>query len=83
MDIDVQVDLEIACGTVNVVRLEQALLNAEFREHPTGVAAATPPPREHPTGVGARTTRPGLPGRPREHPTAGDEHPTGELPDRG
>jgi hypothetical protein len=30
MDIDVQVDLEIACGTVNVVRLEQALLNAEF-----------------------------------------------------
>jgi hypothetical protein len=26
----VQVDLEIACGTVNVVRLEQALQNAEF-----------------------------------------------------
>ena len=29
-DVDVQVDLEIASGTVNVVRLEQALLNAEF-----------------------------------------------------
>lgn len=29
-DVDVQVDLEIACGTVNVVRLERALLNAEF-----------------------------------------------------
>jgi len=29
-DIDVQVDLEIACGTVNAVRLEQALQNAEF-----------------------------------------------------
>jgi hypothetical protein len=29
-DVDVQVDLEIACGTVNAVRLEQALQNAEF-----------------------------------------------------
>src|SRR5947207_2232690 len=29
-DVDVQVDLEIACGAVNVVRLEQALKNAEF-----------------------------------------------------
>lgn len=29
-DIDVQVDLEIACGAVNAVRLEQALRNAEF-----------------------------------------------------
>ena len=29
-DIDVQVNLEIACGAVNTVRLEQALLNAEF-----------------------------------------------------
>ena len=29
-DIDVQVDLEIACGAVNTARLEQALLNAEF-----------------------------------------------------
>src|SRR5260221_14051489 len=29
-DVDVQVDLEIACGVANVVRLEQALLNAEF-----------------------------------------------------
>lgn len=29
-DIDVQVDLEIACGSVNTVRLEQALRNAEF-----------------------------------------------------
>lgn len=29
-DIDVQVDLEIACGAVNTSRLEQALRNAEF-----------------------------------------------------
>jgi hypothetical protein len=29
-DIDVQVNLEIACGAVNMRRLEQALLNAEF-----------------------------------------------------
>lgn len=29
-DVDVQVDLEIACGAVNVKKLEQALLNAEF-----------------------------------------------------
>lgn len=29
-DIDVQVDLEIACGSVNMNRLEQSLLNAEF-----------------------------------------------------
>lgn len=33
-DVDVQVDLEIASGTVNAVRLEQALKNAEFK--PTG-----------------------------------------------
>lgn len=30
VDIDVQVDLEIECGSVNTVRLEQALRNAEF-----------------------------------------------------
>lgn len=29
-DVDVQVDLEIACGSVNTIRLEQALRNAEF-----------------------------------------------------
>lgn len=29
-DVDVQVDLEIACGAVNTARLEQALHNAEF-----------------------------------------------------
>lgn len=29
-DVDVQVDLEIACGSVNVRKLEQALRNAEF-----------------------------------------------------
>src|SRR5712692_1161649 len=29
-DIDVQVDLEIACGAANSVRLEHALRNAEF-----------------------------------------------------
>lgn len=29
-DVDVQVDLEIACGTVNTTRLEYALRNAEF-----------------------------------------------------
>src|SRR5918994_15607 len=29
-DVDVQVDLEIACGGVNAARLEQALRNAEF-----------------------------------------------------
>lgn len=33
-DVDVQVDLEIARGSVNVVRLEQALRDAEFQ--PTG-----------------------------------------------
>jgi Nucleotidyl transferase AbiEii toxin, Type IV TA system len=33
-DVDVQVDLEIACGSVNGVRLEQALRDAEFQ--PTG-----------------------------------------------
>jgi hypothetical protein len=30
-DVDVQVDLEIACGSVNTARLEQALRNAEFQ----------------------------------------------------
>lgn len=30
-DIDVQVNLEIACGAVNTARLERALLNAEFQ----------------------------------------------------
>lgn len=29
-DVDVQVDLEVACGAVNTRRLEKALLNAEF-----------------------------------------------------
>lgn len=29
-DIDVQVDLEVACGSVNTARLERALRNAEF-----------------------------------------------------
>ena len=29
-DIDVQVNLEIACGSVNTERLERALRNAEF-----------------------------------------------------
>jgi len=29
-DVDVQVDLEIACGSVQTRRLELALLNAEF-----------------------------------------------------
>lgn len=29
-DVDVQVNLEIACGAVNTIRLEQALRNAEF-----------------------------------------------------
>ena len=29
-DVDVQVDLEIACGSVNTKRLERALRNAEF-----------------------------------------------------
>lgn len=29
-DVDVQVDLEIACGSVNIQRLERALRNAEF-----------------------------------------------------
>jgi hypothetical protein len=32
-DVDVQVNLEIACGAVNTVRLEQALLNAEFQPY--------------------------------------------------
>lgn len=30
-DVDVQVNLEIACGAVNTTRLEQALRNAEFK----------------------------------------------------
>lgn len=30
-DVDVQLDLEIACGSVNTRRLERALLNAEFQ----------------------------------------------------
>ena len=30
IDVDVQVDLEIACGEINALRLEQALRNAEF-----------------------------------------------------
>lgn len=30
-DVDVPVDLEIACGSVNMARLEQALRNAEFQ----------------------------------------------------
>ena len=30
VDVDVQVDLEIACGEVNALRLERALRNAEF-----------------------------------------------------
>lgn len=30
-DVDVQVDLEIACGSVNTRKLEQALRNAEFK----------------------------------------------------
>ena len=29
-DVDVQVDLEIACGALNTARLERALRNAEF-----------------------------------------------------
>lgn len=36
-DVDVQVDLEIACGSVNAVRLEQALKNAEFTPTDDGV----------------------------------------------
>ena len=30
IDVDVQIDLEIACGAVNVARLEQALRDAGF-----------------------------------------------------
>jgi hypothetical protein len=33
-DVDVQVDLEVAAGSVNAVRLERALLNAEFLPDP-------------------------------------------------
>jgi hypothetical protein len=36
-DVDVQVDLEIACGSVNAVRLEQALKNAEFTPTADGI----------------------------------------------
>lgn len=36
-DVDVQVDLEIACGSVNAVRLEQALKNAEFTPSRDGI----------------------------------------------
>ena len=37
VDVDVQVDLEIAAGAVNMVRLEQALANAEFVVDPQRV----------------------------------------------
>ena len=37
VDVDVQVDLEIAAGAVNMVRLEQALANAEFEVDPQRV----------------------------------------------
>ena len=36
-DVDVQVDLEIAAGAVNTVRLEHALVNAEFKADPSRV----------------------------------------------
>lgn len=36
-DVDVQVDLEIACGAANVVRLEQALKSAGFTPTSAGV----------------------------------------------
>jgi hypothetical protein len=36
-DVDVQVDLEIECGTVNAVRLERALKNAEFEPTSDGI----------------------------------------------
>jgi len=36
-DIDVQVNLEIACGATNTERLERALMNAEFRVSQDGV----------------------------------------------
>ena len=36
-DVDVQVDLEIAAGAVNTVRLERALVNAEFKADPSRV----------------------------------------------
>jgi hypothetical protein len=36
-DVDVQVNLEIACGTANAVRLERALKNAEFMPTSAGV----------------------------------------------
>jgi len=36
-DVDVQVDLEIACGSVNVQKLEQAVRNAEFEPDPERV----------------------------------------------
>ncbi len=45
-DIDVQIDLEIATGSVNAARLEQALRNAEFEpdsEQPTCEAPASQP----------------------------------------
>lgn len=38
-DDDVQVDLEIACGSVNTSRLERALLNAEFEPTHSGSGA--------------------------------------------
>jgi hypothetical protein len=47
-DVDVQVDLEIACGSVNTTRLERALLNAEFEPDAQRIwrwAAEGPRPR--------------------------------------
>lgn len=47
-DVDVQVDLEISCGSINTARLEEALKNSEFEPEGTRLwrwVADTPPTR--------------------------------------
>lgn len=36
-DVDVQVDLELAAGSINTAKLEQALLNSEFEPDPSRI----------------------------------------------
>jgi hypothetical protein len=50
-DVDVQVDLEIACGSVNVRRLENALRNAEFQPDSSKVWRWTCDVEEGPAAV--------------------------------
>jgi hypothetical protein len=41
-DVDVQVDIEVACGSVNTSRLERALVNAEFESDAQRICRRSP-----------------------------------------